>query len=198
MPADLLALIPRPVCDNCGYFEAYNECSHCQELFCQQCFTQVHFGGRRKEHEFRCLYDFYNNRIDYRDDEFPSKWPSEIMQDEVQGWMLRVAPIRNPTSIWGSWEIYDSEVATGDGSVELRRFYFNRDTFEATYHAPRDLDEHLLQLDYGGELNDTAQLEYHSDVSSTSDQGMLQLGLGSSKVSVNSSDYAIEEGSDES
>jgi hypothetical protein len=139
MPADLLALIPRPVCDNCSFYEAFCECAFCQEVFCSQCFGQVHYGGRRKEHEFRCLYDYYSNRIDYGDGVYPSKWPSEVIQDEVQGWMLRVAPIRYPTSVIDNWEIYDSEVAIENGTIEQRRFYFNRNTFEATYDLPSEL-----------------------------------------------------------
>lgn len=152
IPGDLLALIPRPVCDNCAFYEGICECSDCGEIFCQQCFDQVHYGGKRKSHEFRCLYDYYGNRIDYGDGIFPSKWPTEIVQDEVQGWMLRVAPIRSPTNVYGSWEVYDSEVLSDSGSVEIRRFYFNRDTFEASYDTPPILGS-LLDLNTSGALS---------------------------------------------
>ena len=156
IPGDLLALIPRPVCDNCAFYEGICECSDCGEIFCQQCFDQVHYGRKRKTHEFRCLYDFYGNRVDYGDGIFPSKWPTEIIQNEVQGWMLRVAPIRSPSTVYGSWEVYDSEVAAETGSVEIRRFYFNRDTFEATYETP-SIIESLLDLNTSGEFSvDTA------------------------------------------
>ena len=94
MPQDLLDLIPRPQCDNCLFYEAGLECAICNEVYCQQCWDQIHYGGRRKDHDFRSLYDYYGKRLDYGDGIFPSKWPTEVIQDEVQGWMLRVAPIR--------------------------------------------------------------------------------------------------------
>jgi hypothetical protein len=141
IPQDLLDLIPVPKCDNCGFYEAILECSVCNEVYCQQCWDQVHFGGRRKTHEFRALFDFYHKRIDYGDGDFPSKWPSEIIQDEVQGWMLRVAPIRDPVAIHvNSWEEYNE--LEQDGSAG-RVFYFNRDTFEASYDLPPEVKEDL-------------------------------------------------------
>jgi len=167
MPQDLLDLIPRPQCDNCQFYEAALECVVCNEVYCMQCFDQVHFGGRRKDHEFRSLYDFYGKRLDYGDGVFPSKWPSEVIQDDVQGWMLRVAPIRDPIEQWGTWEVYsdrDNVAKPADGKstspgkdappppAEIRTFFFNRDTFEATYVEPdivRDLKaEKLHKLQY--------------------------------------------------
>ena len=141
MPQDLLDLIPRPKCDNCTFYEGILECSVCNEVYCQQCWDQVHFGGRRKDHEFRALYDFYNNRLDYGDGIFPSKWPSEIIQDEVQGWMLRVAPIRDPIQTYGNgWEEYNElEI---DGSVG-KPFFFNRETFEAAYDQPQEVVQYM-------------------------------------------------------
>lgn len=109
MPQDLLDLIPRPVCDNCSYYEAQVECALCNELFCTICWDQVHRGGRRRDHEFRSLYDYYGKRIDYGDGIFPCKWPTEVMQDEAQGWMLRVAPIRDPVAVYDDWEEYLDE-----------------------------------------------------------------------------------------
>ena len=109
MPQDLLDLIPRPLCDNCQYYEAQVECALCNEMFCAPCWDQVHRGGRRRDHEFRSIYDYYGKRIDYGDGIFPCKWPTEVMQDEVQGWMLRVAPIRDPVAVYEDWEEYVDE-----------------------------------------------------------------------------------------
>ena len=194
IPADLLALIPRPKCDNCAYYEAHVECSNCNEVFCRSCFDQVHYGGRRKEHEFRCMYDYYDNRVDYGDGVYPSKWPSEVIQDEIQGWMLRVAPIRQPLETWGMWEIYESEcVGESMENVERRRFFFNRETFEATYEAPLELAPlglrqpsseggHSLEWDVSnfGQLEDST-LE---DGPSSSHSRISSQVAGSSKYSV--------------
>jgi hypothetical protein len=146
MPQDLLDLIPRPVCDNCERFEAGVECGVCNEFFCHGCWDQVHAGGRRKDHEFRAMFDYYNKRIDYGDGNYPCKWPSEVMQDDVQGWMLRVAPMRNPTGHYGDWEHY----AADEGLEGGENFYFNRKTFEATYDTPPELlqDQDQGQLGY--------------------------------------------------
>jgi hypothetical protein len=130
MPQDLLDLIPRPCCDNCSFYEGCVECYICNEVYCTQCFEQVHYGGRRKDHDFRSLYDYYGKRIDYGDGVFPSKWPSEVMQDEIQGWMLRVAPIRDPTALYDDWEEYNELQPNG---APGRTFYFNRRTYEASY-----------------------------------------------------------------
>jgi hypothetical protein len=140
MPQDLLDLIPRPTCDNCSFYEARVECYVCNEVFCEQCFGQVHHGGRRRDHEFRSLFDFYDKRIDYGDGDFPCKWPSEVVQDEIQGWMLRVAPIREPASVVGDWEQYTDVHADGEMG---RSFYFNRKSFEASYDEPAEITQHL-------------------------------------------------------
>ena len=89
MPQALLDLEPKLICGNCEYYEAKMECACCNEYFCGSCWDAVHFGGKRKSHEFRSLYDLYGKRVDYSDDEFPSKWPSEIEQDEKLGWQLK-------------------------------------------------------------------------------------------------------------
>ncbi len=89
MPQDLLDLEPKIICDNCEYYEAQVECAACKEFFCFACWDAVHFGGKRKTHDFRALYDFYGRRVDYGDSEFPSKWLSEIEQDEKLGWQLK-------------------------------------------------------------------------------------------------------------
>lgn len=81
-PQQLLDLEPRPICSNCCYYDAQFECANCDEYFCNSCWDAVHFGGKRKNHHFRSLYDFYQKRIDYGDGEFPSLWPSEIEQED--------------------------------------------------------------------------------------------------------------------
>ena len=92
-PQALLDLEPRPVCSNCNYYEAQNECADCIEFFCHQCWQAVHYGGRRAQHKFRCLYDFYGRRVDYGDGPnactFPSLWPTDIEQDDRNGWRKR-------------------------------------------------------------------------------------------------------------
>jgi hypothetical protein len=108
-PQQLLNLLPRPTCNNCDELPADFECRPCQEFYCKTCFPQIHFGGKRKTHQFRSvvfardacggcafgvaddlghrpLYDAYNHRIDYGEGEWPSVWPSEIQQDEFHGW----------------------------------------------------------------------------------------------------------------
>ena len=60
---------PRPQCDNCTTELAEVECGQCTEFYCAECWDAVHFGGKRKGHKFRCLYDYYRRRIDYGDDE---------------------------------------------------------------------------------------------------------------------------------
>lgn len=52
-PQQLLNLLPRPLCNNCDVTNADFECKDCTEFFCRTCFPQVHFGGRRKHHQFR-------------------------------------------------------------------------------------------------------------------------------------------------
>lgn len=113
MPQDLLDLIPHPSCDECGKKQAVLECSVCSELFCTRCWEKVHAGGRRRAHDFRALYDYYGKRLDYGDGEFPCKWPTEVMQDEVQGWMLRVAPARLALRVYeaSGWEEYHENAA---------------------------------------------------------------------------------------
>ena len=54
-------------------------------------------------------------------------WPA-MTQDEIQGWMLRVSPLREPTRVLGQWEEYYDEDT-------LRYFYFNRSTYQATYDS---------------------------------------------------------------
>lgn len=90
-PQALLDLEPRPVCSNCNHYEAQNECDDCAEFFCHDCWRAVHYGGRRAQHKFRCLYDYYGRRVDYGDGPhtFPSLWPTDIEQDDRNGWRKR-------------------------------------------------------------------------------------------------------------
>ncbi|KAF0696289.1 Aste57867_12987 [Aphanomyces stellatus] len=62
------------------------ECSWCCEYFCDECWVRVHGHGKRQEHVMRKLFNFYMNRIDYGDGDFPSVWPSEIEQDRKRPW----------------------------------------------------------------------------------------------------------------
>lgn len=174
MPQDLMDLIPRPKCDNCQEFLAGIECGVCNEFFCHNCWNSVHYGGRRKDHEFRALYDYYNRRIDYGDGNYPSKWPSEVMQDDVQGWMLRVAPIRAPIATYGTWEhYYTEEERDKKGNVvhEAYNFFFNRKTFEATYDAPPELIN-------AKEANSFLQESHRSSPFQTTTDITMQLGYG--------------------
>tara|TARA_B110000305_G_C19410208_1_gene625001 strand:- start:423 stop:1832 length:1410 start_codon:yes stop_codon:yes gene_type:complete len=141
-PQDLLDLMRRPICSNCEFYEARQECGDCKEFFCVQCWNSVHFGGKRSKHVFRQLYDYYERRVDYGDGEFPSRWPSEIEQDEFSGWRLRVYPARKPYKTIGNWEIYTDE----EGS---RWFYHNRMKHLSVYEKPEELKD-LFDDDWNG------------------------------------------------
>ena len=147
IPQDLIDIIPRAPCDNCNYYEATVECANCDEMFCGQCWDQVHYGGRRKDHEFRSIYDFYGRRMDYGDGVFPCKWPSEVIQDEIQGWMLRVAPLREAVATYKcGWEEYADDTVVNKynkkaSQTDPRTFFFNRRTFEATYEVPPEVQQ---------------------------------------------------------
>ncbi|KAL7538021.1 hypothetical protein ACHAXR_008227 [Thalassiosira sp. AJA248-18] len=64
-PQCLLDLEPKPVCSNCSDFLAEVECAECEEFFCTQCFGFIHYGGKRAQHQFRLVYDYYGRRKDY-------------------------------------------------------------------------------------------------------------------------------------
>lgn len=167
MPQDLLDLIPKPCCDNCCFYEGTVECGVCNEVFCGECWDQIHRGGRRKEHDFRALYDYYGKRIDYGDElgedgkgMYPSKWPTEMIQDEIQGWMLRVAPIRDPLETVGDWEHYrDVEATDKDGYTVWKDFFFNRHTFEASYVTPDAFTQSQYQV-AGGDTGYSYEQSY--------------------------------------
>ncbi|ETW07487.1 hypothetical protein H310_01995 [Aphanomyces invadans] len=129
MPQDLLDLLPKPRCNDCDVEAAMTECGDCGEFFCSECWHAIHAGGRRRRHRFRTLYDYYGKRIDYGDGEFPSVWPSEIAQDELDGWYLRTSPFREPVLVLGDWEKYV------DDSTH-REWYFSRSTKVSTYLPP--------------------------------------------------------------
>ncbi|RQM13060.1 hypothetical protein B5M09_008379 [Aphanomyces astaci] len=94
-----------------------------------QCWHAIHAGGRRRKHCFRTLFDYYGKRIDYGDGEFPSVWPSEIAQDELDGWYLRTSPFREPSLVLGDWEKYVDDTSH-------REWYFNPTTKMSTYLPP--------------------------------------------------------------
>lgn len=94
-----------------------------------QCWTRVHAGGRRRGHVFRSLWDWEGKRIDYDGDEFPSRWPPELRQDDRAGWSLRCHPLRTPDEVVGNWERY-VDATSG------RAWFFNRETLEDSYAEP--------------------------------------------------------------
>ena len=61
----LLDFGPHPICSNCLFYESKVDYATCVEFFCLQCWDAVHFGRKRANHKFQCLYDFYGKRIDY-------------------------------------------------------------------------------------------------------------------------------------
>eukprot|EP00501_MAST-03F_sp_TOSAG23-6_P001230 GSMAST32.ASY1.ANO1.1276.1 assembled CDS len=131
MPQAMLERLPKPTCDNCERFHAHMECKTCEEMYCTSCYMQIHFGGKRRTHTFRALYDYWGKRVDYGDGEFPAVWPSEINQDEFHGWGMRVPD-----------EPESDEELTEDGYETPRQ----TDTQQSTYvrppffHTPR-MDE---------------------------------------------------------
>ncbi|CAN0132260.1 unnamed protein product [Ascophyllum nodosum] len=133
-PQEVLELLPRPPCGDCGYFEAFSECADCGEFFCSACFQKVHGGGKRLYHEFRALYDYYGRRVDYGDGEFPSCWPTEIAQDDENGWRRRVSPEGGASEEVGDWIQYTDDTGGSHSGEDL---YYNtatgRVTGESTY-----------------------------------------------------------------
>lgn len=161
-PQELLELMKRPVCSNCAYFEAAMECDECQEFFCNECWSQVHYGGKRASHRFRSLYDAYGRRVDYGDGDlsaFESRWPSEILQDDVNGILLRIAPHREPVETIGAWQRYedcgdahtskdrkvDGDVTDEGNGAQAVSFYYNPITGEGTYEPPLAIERQSQQ-----------------------------------------------------
>ncbi|GMG16651.1 unnamed protein product [Phytophthora fragariaefolia] len=83
------------------------------------CDTVVHGGGKRRLHNKRKLFDFYGRRRDYGDGEFPSIWPSEILQDAARGYDFeKLVPRDNYQDMM--WEISRFvPVSTGNWDDEL-------------------------------------------------------------------------------
>jgi hypothetical protein len=94
-----------------------------------QCWERVHAGGRRRLHAFRWLWDANGRRVDYGETEFPSRWPSELHQDDRDGWSLRHTPFRAPQQVVGAWERYVD-------AVSGRVWFFNSLTGEDAYEPP--------------------------------------------------------------
>ena len=136
-PQALLDLMPRIKCDNCNFYLATMECRHCTESFCDECWSSVHYGGKRKKHKFRALFDFYDKRIDYGDGEWPSKWPSDVVQDEFYGWSIREPSGRVPIEVGGwPWAKYLED----DQETE---YYYNQKTEQVTHERPEGMDNHI-------------------------------------------------------
>ncbi|KAH8043559.1 hypothetical protein JL722_15150 [Aureococcus anophagefferens] len=125
-----------------GYFEAAIECGTCKEFYCNDCFGQVHYGGKRAGHLPRALRRLAR-RVDYGDGDFEleSMWPSEIVQDDVAGILLRISPHREPVETVGTWQRYaDPDTGTS--------YYYNPVSGEGTYEEPRAVAEHLSLTNY--------------------------------------------------
>ena len=89
------------------------------------------------------LYDAYGRRVDYGDGDFEleSMWPSEIVQDDVAGILLRISPHREPVETVGTWQRYaDPDTGTS--------YYYNPVSGEGTYEEPRAVAEHLSLTNY--------------------------------------------------
>lgn len=147
-PQDMLELLPRPICGNCEALEGYMECSDCCDVYCSSCYHQVHSGGKRKLHKFRAIYDYYGKRVDYGDGEFPSIWPTDIEQDDINGWRTREVTTESNTE-WSLLEGGVSSSITDGTSWDMhfddsakRTYFFNTVTGESTYETPQD----ILQL----------------------------------------------------
>ena len=98
--------------------------------------------GKEEETPISLLIRLLQKRVDYGDGEFPSKWPSEINQDEMYGWhKLGEDPRANrradqnpsalalPLDQVQKWNKYWDETS---GAF----FYFNTESSESTYERP--------------------------------------------------------------
>lgn len=170
-PQALLDLMKRPICSNCEYFEAATECATCQEFFCADCWQQVHYGGMRAAHPFRSLYDAYGKRVDYGDGDmqFRSHWPSEIIQDDINGILLRIAPHREPVEVIGAWQRYE-DVDYGTS------FYYNPISGEGTYQPPQVAREMRALSSYQSARNSSTS-EYTPSLSFKPEQASSSLSF---------------------
>ncbi|KAG3012972.1 hypothetical protein PC120_g13554 [Phytophthora cactorum] len=120
LPRDLLSLTVRPACAQCETPQSATfECATCSEFYCDHCDVVVHGGGKRRQHNKRKLFDYYGRRRDYADGEFPSIWPSEILQDASRGYDFEnLAPRDNYQDML--WEISQFvPVSTGNWDDEI-------------------------------------------------------------------------------
>ena len=81
--------------------------------------------------------------MDYGDGDFEleSMWPSEIVQDDVAGILLRISPHREPTEVIGTWQRYaDPDTGTS--------YFYNPVSGEGTYEEPKAVAEHLSLTGY--------------------------------------------------
>lgn len=67
--------------------------------------------------------------MDYGDSEFPSRWPTEVEQDDKLGWQLRIEPYRSPSRQENEWNIYHD-------SATKRNFYHDDRTDKVVYNTP--------------------------------------------------------------
>ncbi|ETK95993.1 hypothetical protein L915_01142, partial [Phytophthora nicotianae] len=83
------------------------------------CDVVVHGGGKRRQHNKRKLFDYYGRRRDYGDGEFPSIWPSEMLQDASRGYdFVNLSPRDNYQDML--WEISQFvPVSTGNWDDEV-------------------------------------------------------------------------------
>lgn len=79
IPKEILSLLPDVYCDNCVHEIAKVECHDCAELYCVDCYNEVHRGGKRYYHSTRAVYDAYGEKIEHLDDinEKTFLWPSQ-------------------------------------------------------------------------------------------------------------------------
>ncbi|KAG7388556.1 hypothetical protein PHYPSEUDO_012193 [Phytophthora pseudosyringae] len=120
LPRDLLSLTVRPTCAQCETPESASfECATCSEFFCDHCDLVVHGAGRRRLHNKRKLFDYYGRRRDFGDGEFPSIWPSEMLQDASRGYdFVNLVPRDNYQNML--WEISRFvPVSTGNWDDEI-------------------------------------------------------------------------------
>ena len=103
------------------------------------------------------LYDAFGKRVDYGDGDFDlgSMWPSEIIQDDIAGILLRIAPHRDPAEKIGLWERYDDD-------EYQKSYYYNPVSGEGTYDKPQAVREHeqLTALQRAQQQSQEHGLEY--------------------------------------
>jgi hypothetical protein len=132
MPQPLLDLLEVPICGNCEECDAIMECKDCGEFYCDSCYSAVHYGGKRKKHAFRALFDYYGKRIDYGETEYPSMWPSELQQDEHHGWCERPLSAKQQLEVDnGEWSKIEDEETGGE-------YYHNYVTNTTSWERPKN------------------------------------------------------------